>query len=144
MIILDTMVLSEPMKPKPDPSVISWLDEQAPGDLYVTIINKAEMNYGLHNLPDGARKDALRGAVIGLFVDDFAGRVLSFGSDAAEQFGIHIARVRRKHGKDYVKDLDGMIAAIALSEVDCKVATRDVRPFEAMGVEVINPWDAVM
>ena len=63
MIILDTMVLSEPMKPKLDPTVISWLDEQAPGHLYVTILNRAEMNYGLHNLRDGSRKDALRGAL---------------------------------------------------------------------------------
>lgn len=143
MIILDTMVLSEPMKPKPDPSVIAWLDQQVPTELYTTIINQAEMYYGLYAMPDGIKKDRLKSVLAELFKVDLKGRVLGFEGDAPFQFGVQIAIARQRHGRDYVKDLDGLIAAIALDNDGCTVATRDARPFEAMGVDVINPWEAV-
>ena len=75
-----------------------------------------------------------------LFGVDFSGRILSFDSQAALMFGANIAHARQKHGKDAVKDTDGMIAAIAISQDRCRVATRDRRPYELMGVEVIDPW----
>ncbi|WP_420013169.1 type II toxin-antitoxin system VapC family toxin [Tateyamaria sp.] len=140
MIILDTMVLSEPMKPQPDPNVIAWLDQQVPSDLYTTVINQAEMYYGLYSLPDGRKKDRLKSVLIELFKVDFKDRILGFEGDAPFQFGVQIALARQKHGRDYVKDLDGLIAAVALDNNDCTVATRDLRPFEAMGVDVVNPW----
>lgn len=143
MIILDTMVLSEPMKPKPGPAVIAWLDQQVPTELFTTIINQAEMYYGLYALPDGKKKDRLKSALVELFKVDLKDRILGFEGDAPLQFGVQIAAARQKHGRDYVKDLDGLIAAIALDNEDCTVATRDVRPFEAMGVNVINPREAV-
>lgn len=140
MIILDTMVLSEPMKPQPDPAVIAWLDQQVPSDLYTTVINQAEMYYGLYALPEGRKKDRLKSALIELFKVDFKDRILGFQGDAPFQFGVQIAAARHKRGRDYVKDLDGLIAAVAFDNNDCTVATRDVHPFEAMGVNVVNPW----
>lgn len=141
MIILDTMVLSEPFKPKPNPTVINWLDQQLPSTLFVTTINRAEMEYGLWAMPEGKRRVHLQSAITELFEVDFEGQILPFNSRASIMFGTNIARARQEHGKDAVKDMDGMIAAIAISHDRCKVATRDRRPFEVMGIEVINPWN---
>ena len=140
MIIVDTMVLSEPFKPKPDPSVIGWLNQQVPTDLFVTTINQAEMEYGLWAMPEGKRRVQLHRGITELFEVDFSGRILPLDSKAALMFGTNIAPARQKHGKDAIKDMDGMIAAIAISHDRCRVATRDRRPFELMGVEVIDPW----
>lgn len=142
MIILDTMVLSEPLRPAPDPAVIKWLDDQIPGEVFVTTINQAEMEYGVWAMPEGSRRTRLHHAVQELFEVDFAGRVLPFDIDAARMFGTNIAEARQTFGKDAVKDMDGMIAAIAISHDRCRVATRDRRPFEAMGLNVIDPWQA--
>ncbi len=139
MIVVDTMVLSEPFKPKPDPLVIEWLDQQVPTDLFVTTINQTEMEYGLWALPEGKRRIQLHRGITELFEVDFSGRILPFDSKAALMFGMNIAPARQKHGKDVIRDMDGMIAAIAISN-GCRVATRDRRPFELMGVEVIDPW----
>jgi len=141
MIILDTMVLSEPFKPQPNSTVIDWLDQQIPSDLFVTTINQAEMEYGFWALPEGRRRQQLHRGITELFEVDFSGRILPFDSKAALMFGTNISLARQKYGKESVKDMDGMIAAIAISHDRCRVATRDVRPFELMGVKVINPWD---
>ncbi len=138
MIILDTMVLSELFRPQPDPDVINWLDHQLPNDLFVTAVTQAEMEYGLRMMPEGKRRLQLHNGVTELFEVDFSGRVLPFDSRAALMFGTNIATVRLKFGKSAVKDMDGMIAAIAISHDRCPVATRDRRPFELMGVEVIS------
>ncbi len=140
MIIVDTMVLSEPFKPRPDSFVVSWLDRQIPGDLFVTTISQAEMEYGLWAMPEGKRRVQLRRGITELFEVDFSGRILPFDSRAAVMFGTNIALAREKHGKDAVKDMDGMIAAIAISHDRCRIATRDRRPYELMGVDVIDPW----
>ncbi len=141
MIILDTMVLSEPLRPNPDSAVINWLDDQLPGEIYTTAINQAEMEYGLWALPQGKKRGRLHNALTELFEVEMKGRILPFDSMAAHMFGGHIAAVRQRLGKDAVKDMDGMIAAIAISNNRCQVATRDEGPFRAMGVDVINPWD---
>ena len=141
MIILDTNVLSEPLKARPDHKVISWLDRQAKADLFTTVITQAEMYYGLHNLPDGQKKDRLETALLQLFKVELKGKILDIPDDAPMDFGVHVARVRKAHGREYVKDFDGLIGAIAMACGDCLVATRDVRPFEAMGVPFINPWE---
>lgn len=140
MIIVDTMVLSEPFKPRPNSAVIDWLDQQIPTDLFVTTINLAEMEYGLWSLPEGKRRRQLHRGITELFEVDFSGRILPFDSKAALMFGTNIALARQKHGKNAIKDMDGMIAAIAISHDRCHVATRDQCPFELMGVEVIDPW----
>lgn len=141
MIIVDTMVLSEPLKPQPNANVIAWLDQQLPSNLYVTAISQAEMEYGLWAMPQGKRRVQLHGAITEIFEVDFEGRILPFDTRAALMYGTNIAPVRSKHGKDAVKDMDGMIAAIAISNDRCEVATRDRRPFELMGLSVINPWE---
>lgn len=140
MIILDTMVLSEPFKPKPIPSVVRWLNQQLPTDLFATSISQAEMEYGLWALPEGKRRRKLHSSITELFEVDFGDRILSFDTKAALMYGTNIAPIRQQLGKDAVKDMDGMIAAIAISHDRCKVATRDRRPFELMGLEVVDPW----
>ncbi len=112
MIIVDTMVLSEPFKPKPGPLVIEWLNQQIPADLFVTTINQAEMEYGLWAMPDGKRRVQLHRGITELFEVDFSGRILPFDSKAALMFGTNIAPVQQKNGKDTVKDMDGLIAAM--------------------------------
>jgi len=138
MIILDTNVISEPLRPNPDPKVIEWLDDQDQSRLFVTAITQAEMEYGLWNMPNGKRRANLHNAITELFEVDFQGRILPFDSMAALMFGGHISTAR-KSGKA-VSDMDGMIAAIAISNDRCPIATRDTGPYLAMNVEVINPW----
>lgn len=140
MIIVDTMVLSELFRPRPDPAVVSWLDRQSPSELFVTTVNQAEMEYGLWAMPEGKRRVQLHRGITELFEVDFSGRILPFDSRAALMFGTNIALARQKHGKDAVKDMDGMVAAIAISHDRCRVATPDRCPYELMGVEVIDPW----
>lgn len=139
MIILDTNVLSEPLRQNPDPTVINWLDDQDSSQLFVTAITQAEMEYGLWALPEGKKRGKLHNAIVELFEVDFRGRVLPFDSKAALMFGGNIATARHSNGKA-VMDMDGMIAAIAISHDRCPVATRDESPFRAMKLEVINPW----
>jgi len=138
MIILDTNVISEPLKLNPNPKVIEWLDDQDPSRLFVTAITQAEMEYGLWNLPTGKKRANLHNAITELFEVDFRGRILPFDTKAALMFGGQIAAARQS-GRA-VSDLDGMIAAIAISNDRCPVATRDASPFEAMKIEVIDPW----
>lgn len=140
MIILDTNVISEPLRPQPNPNVINWLDGQDPSQLFVTSITQAEMEYGLWDLPLGKRRASLHNAITELFEVDFRGRVLAFDTMAALMFGGNIAAAR--HAGKAVGDMDGLIAAIAISNDRCAVATRDKSPFEAMGIKVINPWKA--
>lgn len=142
MIILDTMVLSEPFRPRPDPAVIAWLDRQLPGDLFVTAISRGEMEYGVWAMPEGKRRAALHRGITELFEVDFADRVLPFDTGAARMFGTSIASARQAHGREAVGDLDGMIAAIAIAHDRCPVATRDGRPFTLMGIEAVDPWAA--
>ena len=138
MIILDTNVISEPLRPQPDSNVINWLDNQDPRELYVTAISQAEMEYGLWDLPPGKRRGSLHNAITELYEVDFRGRILDFGSMAALMYGGNIATAR--HRGKAVGDMDGLIAAIAISNDRCAVATRDESPFKAMGLKVINPW----
>ena len=142
MIILDTMVLSEPFRPRPNPTVIAWLDRQLPGELFVTAISQAEMEYGVWAMAEGRRRAKLHRGITELFEVDFSGRVLSFDTRAARMFGASIASARQTHGREAVGDLDGMIAAIAIAHDRCPVATRDGRPFALMGIEAVDPWAA--
>lgn len=139
MIILDTNVISEPLKKNPDPKVIQWLDEQDPNELHLTAVTLAKMEYGLWALPSGKRRADLHNAITEIRETDFRGRILDFDTKASIFYGGHMATARSA-GKA-VGELAGMIAAIALANDRCRVATRDIEPFRAMQVEVINPWD---
>src|SRR5260370_17101208 len=86
MIVLDTNVLSELMRPQPSAQVVAWIAQQPAADLFTTAITEAEIFYGIELLAKGKRGDALLAAAEGMFTEDFAGRVLAFQSDAAPHF----------------------------------------------------------
>ena len=138
MIILDTNVISEPLRAKPDPGVIEWLNSHDPARLFITAITRAEMEYGVRCLPNGKRRQKLTDAITELFEVDFRGRILPFDEKAALMFGNHVTAARQA-GRA-VSDMDGMIASISISHDRCPIATRDASPFEAMQIAVINPW----
>ena len=139
MILLDTNVLSELMKPAPESAVVRWLAEQPVLALFTTAITQAEILYGIELLPKGKRRAALISAVEVMFEDDFAGRVLPFDSEAARIFP-RIAAARRVTGKP-VRQFDAQIAAIARSR-GAAIATRNTDDFEDCGIVIVNPWVA--
>lgn len=138
MILLDTNVVSEAMKPVPDDAVRGWLDEQAAETLYLSSVTIAELMFGIGALPKGNRKDKLASALDGV-MELFADRVLPFDIDAARHYA-DLAVKARAAGKGFPTP-DGYIAAITASK-GFVVATRDTSAFDAAGVEVIDPWKA--
>jgi predicted nucleic acid-binding protein len=138
MIILDTNVLSELMRPKPSPHVAAWVAKQTATELFTTSITEAEIFYGLELLSRGKRREGLLAAAEAMFAEDLAGRVLGFESDAARAFS-KIAVDRRSLGRP-VSHADAQIAAIARVR-RATLATRNVEDFEDCGVDVVNPWN---
>ena len=138
MILLDTNVVSEAMKPAADDTVRTWLDEQAAETLYLSSVTIAELMFGIGALPKGKRKDKLADALDGV-MELFADRVLPFDIDAARHYA-DLAVKARAAGKGFPTP-DGYIAAIAASK-KFVVATRDTSAFDAAGIEVIDPWKA--
>ena len=136
MIVLDTNVVSEAMKPSPDPAVRSWLNEQVAESLYLSSVTMAELLFGVGALPDDRRKKALTETLHGV-VELFGDRVLPFDIGAARHYAELAVRARAA-GKGFPTPA-GYIAAIAASR-GFLVATRDVSPFEAAGLPVVNPW----
>jgi len=137
MIVLDTNVISEPLRPAPDPSVVAWLDAQCITTLYVTTVSLAEIHYGLAALPVGRRRTTLTTRFENEVAPLFAGRVLTFDEAAAATYGSLRATMRAVGHA--IGDLDALIAAVASSR-NFGVATRDTGPFEAAGLTVINPF----
>jgi len=138
MIILDTNVLSEAIRPLPAGVVLEWLAAQPPSSLFTTAITQAEIFYGLALMPRGKRHADLESAAIAMFDEDFAGRILPFDSDAARVFPA-IVRARRRIGRPMAQ-ADAQIAAIARSR-GAALATRNTADFEHCGIEVLNPWE---
>jgi toxin FitB len=138
MIVLDTNVISEAMKPEPDTAVRDWLDGQAAETLYLSSVTIAELLYGIGALADGRRKQKLAMTLDGL-LGLFEGRILPFDTDAARHYA-GLAVSARNAGKGFPTP-DGYIAAIAASR-GFAVATRDASAFSAAGLPVINPWKA--
>ncbi len=136
MIVLDTNVVSEAMKPEPQPAVRAWLNNQASETLYLSSVTVAELLFGIGALPPGKRKNMLGQTLDGL-MKVFRGRVLPFDIDAARCYA-KLAVSARVGGRGFPTP-DGYIAAIAHSR-GFIVASRDTAPYEAAGVEVINPW----
>ncbi|QIB32929.1 type II toxin-antitoxin system VapC family toxin [Ancylobacter pratisalsi] len=137
MILLDTNVISEAMKPVPDDAVRAWLDEQVAETLYLSSVTIAELLFGIGALPAGKRKDKLTEALGGA-MELFTDRVLPFDVAAARRYA-DLAVKARAAGKGFPTP-DGYIAAIADSR-GFAVATRDTSAFDAAGVAVINPWN---
>lgn len=138
MIILDTNVISELLVGSPEPLVVDWLAEKHPASIFTTTVTEAEILYGLRLLPEGRRRRDLEAAIVPIFAQDLAGRVLPFDRDAADVYG-SIATERRKSGRP-ISQFDAQIAAIALSR-GAALATRNVVDFEGVGLSVINPWE---
>lgn len=137
MIVLDTNVISEAMNPAPHPAVRTWLDKQPAETLYLSSITLAEVLFGIRALPSGRRKENLTQALDGL-VSLFKGRILSFDIDAARHYA-ELAMTAKSAGRGFPTP-DGYIAAIAVSQ-KFLVASRDMAPYLAAGVSVINPWE---
>ncbi|TVQ94208.1 MAG: type II toxin-antitoxin system VapC family toxin [Deltaproteobacteria bacterium] len=137
MRVLDTNVLSELIRPRPDPAVVAWVRKQPTSSLYTTTITQAEMLYGVAVMPAGRRRDDLRTAVRDLFEVDLSGRVIPFDGDAAVIYA-EIAAHRRSLGRP-ISQLDGLIASIARSRGSA-VATRNETDFADCGLDVVNPW----
>mgnify|MGYP001304196391 CR=1 FL=1 len=136
MILLDTNVISEAMKPQPDTAVRDWLDAQAAETLFLSSVTVAELLFGIGVLPGGRRRDNLKAALDGV-LDLFAGRILPFDTRAARHYA-DIAVKARSAGKGFPTP-DGYIAAIA-SAHGFVVVSRDTSAFHAAGLTVINPW----
>lgn len=137
MIVLDTNVLSELMKPAPAPKVVHWVAAQPAPSLFTTSITQAEILHGLMLLARGRRRSGLEAAAASMFAEDFAGRILGFGTDAAPRYA-QIASDRRRAGHP-ISHFDAQIAAIALV-ANAGIATRYVADFEGCGLTLIDPW----
>jgi predicted nucleic acid-binding protein len=138
MILLDTNVVSELLKPTPETRVVQWLNEQATSTLQLPAVVLAELLAGVEIMPAGRRKEAMMTAMRTLVNTLTATRILSFDRAAAEAYFLLTSRARANGFM--VGFADGQIGAIAMVH-GLSVATRDVAPFLAMGVRVINPWE---
>jgi hypothetical protein len=138
MIVLDTNVISEAMKPEPNSAVRTWLNEQVAETLFLTSVTLAEILFGIAVLPAGRRRNTLTRALDGL-LGLFGDRVLPFDTDAARHY-TDLAVAARNAGRGFPTP-DGYIAAIAASHAFI-VASRDTSAFEAGGLQVINPWQS--
>ncbi len=138
MIVLDTNVVSEPMKPYGNPIVRDWLDRQVAETLYLPATSLAELLTGIEILPEGTRKGGLSVGLAELLALLFGSNILPFDQQAAIAYAPMVSHARAA-GK-IISVADGQIAAIA-SVRGFTIATRDVEPFVAAGLSVINPWD---
>ncbi len=139
MVVIDTNIVSELMRAEPSAEVLIWMDNRPPRELFVTAVTEAEIRTGIALLPEGRRRQGLADACERAFGKLFAGRVLPFDSDAASAYA-EIVLLRRALGHP-ASQTDGQIAAIARSR-GMAVATRNVRDFENMGIEIFDPWDS--
>lgn len=137
MILLDTNVISEPLKSQSDPRVAAWIDAQLVETLYVATISLAELRYGIAVHPDGKKKKIVQEKLGRLMLLLFRGRVLPFDEAAVTAYAeLRAAAIKKGRA---IGDSDGYIAATAKAN-GLTVATRDTSPFEAAGLKVINPW----
>ncbi len=139
MIVLDTNVVSELMRPSPTPAVVDWMAARPAASLFTTALTQAEILRGLRLLADGQRRRGLSAAAEAMFAEDFADRVLSFDQPAARSYA-EIAVARKAMGRP-IAEIDAQLVAIAHSR-GAAVATRNISDFELCGVPLVNPWDS--
>lgn len=140
MIIIDTNIISDLWRVEPNSNVLTWMDAQAIETLYLSAITVAELRYGLATMPEGKRRTIYQERLEQEVLPTFAGRVLAFDLDTSKAYAKLMARAKAE-GKAIAR-ADGYIAATAATH-GLIVATRDTSPFEASGLEVINPWQAL-
>jgi len=138
MIVLDTNVISELWKAAPDPSVLAWVDAQMVETLYLSAITVAELRFGLAAMPPGKRRTIYHDCLEGEVLPVFRSRVLPFDLDASKAYADLMAQA--KAAGRAISRADGYIAATAAAH-GLMVATRDTSPFEAAGLNIINPWE---
>ncbi len=139
MIVLDTNVVSELMRPSPDAAVLTWINSQAADTLWLNSVVVSELLYGIARLPDGKRKVELAQAVHGMLAEDFAQRVLTFDLEAAVVYADLVA-MRERQGQP-VDVADAQIAAICVAQ-GATLATRNTKHFDSLGLTLVNPWGA--
>ena len=137
MILVDTNLISEPLRPSPVVRVVDWIDAQPIETLYLSAITVAELRFGVASLPAGRRRTALRDSLETRVLPLFAGRVLPFDLAASQAYGELMARAREAGLA--IGASDGYIAATAAAN-GMVVATRDTAPFQAAKVPFIDPW----
>ena len=137
MIVIDTNVLSDTMRPVPSPAVVAWLNRQDIKTLYITAVSLAELRFGVARLDDGRKKADLSKRLDLMLKLVFEDRILPFTAAAAQVFADRMAAARRNGTA--VSFQDGMIAATVAAN-GFSIATRDINPFDAMGVSILNPW----
>ena len=137
MIVLDTNVVYEMMRPAPDPSVLNWLNTQIAEELWLNSVVVSELLFGIARLPTGARRRLLTGTFAAMLEQDFAGRILPFGLEAAVIYAELAAGCEAK-GR-VVEMADAQIAAICLAQ-GAKLATRNFKHFGGLGLVLVNPW----
>jgi hypothetical protein len=139
MILLDTSVVSEGWKPKPNPQVVAWLNAQPADSVYVCIPVFAELRFGVELLDPGPRKNRLQAWVDRLETEVYQGQILTLDLLAAHEFGRLAARLQKSGRR--MDPMDAMIAAIALAH-GMTLATRDTQDFADLGLDLINPFEA--
>jgi predicted nucleic acid-binding protein len=137
VILLDTNVLSALMQTRPDPVVVAWLDAEAPESIWTTAVSVVEIRFGIQLLPPSRRRNALEEAFDTMLRDDLSGRIAAFDSAAADEAAALAAR-RQRRGRP-VDLRDTQIAGIALAR-RAALATRNVRHFDGLNVNVVSPW----
>ncbi|MFU8897100.1 MAG: type II toxin-antitoxin system VapC family toxin [Gammaproteobacteria bacterium] len=139
MILVDTNVISEPLRKTPEPRVVAWINAQPLETLYLSAVTVAELRFGVASLPPGKRREGLHESLETRVLPLFAGRILSFDLAASQAYAELMANARAAGALPGTAD--GLIAATARAN-GMMVATRDIAPFEALGVRVIDPWSA--
>lgn len=137
MIVLDTNVVSELMRPYANSGVVEWVDRQYAGDLWLTAVTLAELLYGIGRLPDGRRKTDLATRLDAMVEEDLDHRIAAFDSMAASHYA-DIVVAREKAGRP-ISTADAQIAAICRSH-GAHLATRNVDDFASTGITIANPW----
>ena len=139
MILLNTNVVSEPLRPAPDARVIEWIDAQPVETIFLSAITVAELRAGVALLPAGKRRSGLQQSLEKRVLPLFAGRVLPFDLACTKAYAELMAKARAAGFA--IATADDYIAAIAVAN-GLAVATRDAGPFRAAGAAGINPWQA--
>lgn len=137
VILIDTNVVSELMRPAPAQMVLDWFAKQVSKELFLSAVSEAELRTGVAMLPAGRRRDGLFAIIDAIIEEDFADRVLPFDSPAAKVYAV-IAASRRAAGMP-IMEADCQIVAIARVR-GAAVATRNVSDFEGCGIEIVDPW----
>ena len=137
MIILDTNVVSELMRPEPAPMITAWIGKHATPSLFLTTITKAELRFDIEIMAPGKRREHLVASLERMLQTGFARRILPFDSGAARAYAV-VAATRRRLGRP-IAQADAQTAAIARVR-RMVIATRNVQDFKYAAVDTVNPW----